>query len=103
MPGLFYDGVKSTVVYFQGGVQHVSGGGGGRQKLSVVLTDDADVWLAVWNGTGWVNQITATATGSGTTVQDVNRLLKNYTQVLKMMRKFNKGGMRGLRRGMLPF
>jgi signal recognition particle subunit SRP54 len=43
------------------------------------------------------------AMGSGTTVQDVNRLLKNYTQVMKMMKKFNKGGMRGLGRGMMPF
>jgi signal recognition particle subunit SRP54 len=43
------------------------------------------------------------ATGSGTTVQDVNRLLKNYAQVMKMMKKFNKGGMRGMGRGMLPF
>ena len=43
------------------------------------------------------------ANGSGTTVQDVNQLLKNYTQVLKMMKKLNKGGLRGLGRGMLPF
>jgi signal recognition particle subunit SRP54 len=43
------------------------------------------------------------AKGSGTTVQDVNRMLKNYTQVMKMMKKFNKGGMRGLGRGMMPF
>jgi signal recognition particle subunit SRP54 len=42
------------------------------------------------------------AKGSGTTVQDVNRLLKNYMQVMKMMKKFSKGGMRGLGRG-LPF
>jgi signal recognition particle subunit SRP54 len=42
------------------------------------------------------------AKGSGTTVQDVNRLLKNYTQVMKMIKKMNKGGMRGLGRGMLP-
>jgi len=41
--------------------------------------------------------------GSGTKVQDVNRLLKKYTQVLKMIKKINKGGMRGLGRGMLPF
>jgi signal recognition particle subunit SRP54 len=46
---------------------------------------------------------TRIAKGSGTTVQDVNRLLKNYTQVMKMMKKFSKGGMRGLGRGMLPF
>jgi signal recognition particle subunit SRP54 len=42
------------------------------------------------------------AKGSGTSVQDVNKLLKNYGQVLKMMKKINKGGMRGLGRGMLP-
>ena len=43
------------------------------------------------------------AKGSGTTVQDVNRLIKNYAQVMKMMKKFNKGGMRGLGRMKLPF
>jgi len=43
------------------------------------------------------------AKGSGTSIQDVNRLLKNYTQVLKMMKQINKGGMRGLGRSMLPF
>ena len=43
------------------------------------------------------------AKGSGTRVQDVNRLLKNYTQLLKMLKKLNKGGMNGLQRGMLPF
>jgi signal recognition particle subunit SRP54 len=43
------------------------------------------------------------ARGSGTQVQDVNRLLKNYSQLLKMLKKLNKGGMRGLQRGMLPF
>jgi signal recognition particle subunit SRP54 len=40
------------------------------------------------------------AQGSGTRTQDVNALLKNYTQMLKMLKKFNQGG---LRRGMLPF
>ena len=43
------------------------------------------------------------AKGSGTRVQDVNRLLKDYTQLLKMLKKFNKGGMQGLQQGMLPF
>jgi signal recognition particle subunit SRP54 len=42
------------------------------------------------------------AAGSGTTVQDVNKLLKSYTQSMKMIKKFNKGGMRSLK-GMLPF
>jgi signal recognition particle subunit SRP54 len=43
------------------------------------------------------------AMGSGTRVQDVNKLLKNYTQVLKMLKKLNQGGMRGMGQGMLPF
>ncbi|MDI6688418.1 MAG: signal recognition particle protein [Desulfobacterales bacterium] len=42
------------------------------------------------------------AKGSGTTVQDINRLLKNYTQIMKMIKKYSKGGMRGISRGMLP-
>jgi len=33
------------------------------------------------------------ATGSGTQVQDVNRLLKQFTQMQKMMKKMRKGGM----------
>ena len=43
------------------------------------------------------------AKGSGTSIQDINNLLKNYTQVVKMMKKINKGGMRGVSRDMLPF
>jgi signal recognition particle subunit SRP54 len=43
------------------------------------------------------------AKGSGTSVQDINNLLKNYTQVVKMMKKINKGGMRGIGQGMLSF
>jgi len=43
------------------------------------------------------------AKGSGTRVQDVNRLLKNYAQVLKMLKKLNKSGMQGFPQGMMPF
>ncbi len=43
------------------------------------------------------------AKGSGTKVQDVNKLLKSYAQMLKMIKQINKGGMRALGRGMLPF
>jgi signal recognition particle subunit SRP54 len=39
------------------------------------------------------------AMGSGTTVQEVNQLLKNYVQVNKMIRKLNKGGLRAFGRG----
>jgi len=40
------------------------------------------------------------AKGSGTTVQDVNQLLKQYLQTKKMLRQFQRGGMRGLARGL---
>lgn len=43
------------------------------------------------------------ALGSGTSVQDVNRLLKNYADVKKMMKKFTqKGGIKSFRRN-FPF
>ena len=37
------------------------------------------------------------ATGSGTSVQDVNRLMKQYEQMQKMMKTLGKGGARALR------
>jgi len=40
------------------------------------------------------------ARGSGTTPADVNRLLKQYQQMEKMMGKLAGGGMKGLMRGM---
>ncbi len=41
------------------------------------------------------------ASGSGLQVQDVNRLLKQYTQMRKMMKKFSKkGGMKNMMRAM---
>jgi signal recognition particle subunit SRP54 len=43
------------------------------------------------------------AKGSGTSVQDINKLLRNYSQIVKMIKKMNKGGMRGRSRSMLPF
>jgi signal recognition particle subunit SRP54 len=42
------------------------------------------------------------ATGSGTSVQDVNRLMKQYDQMQKMMRTLGKGGARALRGMGLP-
>ncbi len=42
------------------------------------------------------------ARGSGTSVQEVNKLLKSYSQSMKMIKKFNKGGMKSLK-NMLPF
>ena len=43
------------------------------------------------------------AKGSGTSVQDINKLIKNYTQVMKLIKKVNKGGMRGLGLGLPSF
>lgn len=48
------------------------------------------------------------ATGSGTKVEDINRLLKQYEQMSKMMKqmaggKNGKGGKKGGRRMMMPF
>lgn len=43
------------------------------------------------------------AMGSGTTVQEVNQLLKNYVQAHKMIKKMNKGGLPAFGRGVLPF
>ncbi len=40
------------------------------------------------------------AAGSGTQVQDVNRLLKQHQQMSKMMKKFSKGGVTKMIRGM---
>lgn len=40
------------------------------------------------------------AVGSGTTVPDVNRLLKQFTQMQKMMKKMKGGGMKNMMRGL---
>lgn len=41
------------------------------------------------------------AKGSGTQIQDINKLLKQFTQMQKMMRKFSKpGGMQKMMRGL---
>jgi signal recognition particle subunit SRP54 len=40
------------------------------------------------------------AQGSGTQVQDVNRLLKQHKTMSKTMKKFGKGGMAKMMRGM---
>ena len=40
------------------------------------------------------------AAGSGTQVQDVNRLLKQFMQMQKMMKKMSKGGLKNMMRGL---
>lgn len=43
---------------------------------------------------------TRIAKGSGTQIQDLNRMLKQFTQMQKMMKKFAKGGMMKMMRNM---
>lgn len=40
------------------------------------------------------------AAGSGTQVQDINKLLKQFEQMQKMMKKVSKGGLKNMMRGM---
>jgi signal recognition particle subunit SRP54 len=40
------------------------------------------------------------ANGSGVQVQDVNRLLKQFGEMQKMMKMFSKGGMSKMMRGL---
>jgi len=41
--------------------------------------------------------------GSGTSIQDLNRMLKQFVQMKKMLKNVNKIGFRGLPKGMMPF
>ncbi|MGC9023097.1 MAG: signal recognition particle protein, partial [Dissulfurimicrobium sp.] len=43
------------------------------------------------------------AAGSGTTVQDVNALLKNYAEMQKMLKKMKRTRFRGFSKGAPPF
>ena len=43
------------------------------------------------------------ARGSGTSVSDVNALIKNFVQTKKMMKKFTKGGLGAMGKGGFPF
>lgn len=43
------------------------------------------------------------ARGSGTSVQDVNRLLNQFSQMQKMMKRFGKMGKRGFGKNIFPF
>jgi signal recognition particle subunit SRP54 len=40
------------------------------------------------------------ALGSGTKIQDINRMMKQFTQMQRMMKKFGKGGMKGMMKKM---
>ena len=40
------------------------------------------------------------ASGSGTNIQEINRMLKQFSQMQRMMKKFGRGGMKGMMRKM---
>jgi signal recognition particle subunit SRP54 len=62
------------------------------------MTAEERVRPSIING----NRRRRIALGSGTTVQDVNRLLKQFDEMQRMMKRFSKGNMRRAMRGM-PF
>jgi len=43
------------------------------------------------------------AKGSGSTIQDINKLLKNFQQIQKMLKQVTKEGKKAFKRGHLPF
>jgi signal recognition particle subunit SRP54 len=60
------------------------------------MTAEERVHPSIING----NRRRRIALGSGTTVQDVNRLLKQFDEMQRMMKRFSKGNMRRAMRGM---
>ena len=60
------------------------------------MTAEERVRPSIING----NRRRRIAMGSGTTVQDVNRLLKQFDEMQRMMKRFSKGTMRRSMRGM---
>jgi signal recognition particle subunit SRP54 len=60
------------------------------------MTADERLRPSIING----NRRRRIAVGSGTTVQEVNRLLKQFEEMQKMMKRFSKGNMRQAMRGM---
>ena len=84
------------------------GGQGGLQvdekelvKVEAILssmTPKERVNIAIINGSRRLR----IARGSGTTVQDVNQLLKRYTQAKKMMKRFTQLEKKGFGRGRVP-
>ena len=81
-------------------MQQAAGGfGDSRHMMAIIdsMTPQERRWPAVING----SRKRRIANGSGTRVQDVNRLLKQHAQMAKMMKKVSKkGGMQKMMRGM---
>jgi len=79
--------------------QAAAGAGDTRHMIAIIdsMTPKERRWPATING----SRKRRIANGSGTRVQDVNKLLKQHTQMSKMMKKMSKkGGMQKMMRGM---
>jgi signal recognition particle subunit SRP54 len=79
--------------------QAVGAAGDMRHMIAIIdsMTPKERRWPATING----SRKRRIASGSGTRVQDVNRLLKQHQQMAKMMKKMGKkGGMQKMMRGM---
>jgi signal recognition particle subunit SRP54 len=66
------------------------------EAIILSMTKEEREHPAVING----NRRRRIALGSGTTVQDVNRLLKQFDEMQRMMKRMSKGGMRRTMQGM---
>jgi len=84
----------------QGQMQQAAGAFGDSKHMIAIIdsmTPQERRWPTVING----SRKRRIAGGSGTRVQDVNRLLKQHAQMAKMMKKMSKkGGMQKMMRGM---
>lgn len=75
-----------------------------RRQIAIInsMTPGERIYPKIING----SRKKRIAKGSGLTIQDVNRLLKQHLQMSKMMKKMSKGGMakmmRGLQGGGMP-
>jgi len=84
----------------QAQMQQAAGAAGDTRHMIAIIdsmTPKERRWPATING----SRKRRIAAGSGTRIQDVNKLLKQHTQMSKMMKKMSKkGGMQKMMRGM---
>ncbi len=84
----------------QGQMQQAAGAAGDTRHM-IAIIDSMTPHERRWPNTIDGSRKRRIASGSGTRVQDVNRLLKQHTQMAKMMKKAGKkGGMEKMMRGM---
>jgi len=93
VPEVDVDGGRTRAEHAVGAVDDgvlIVGGQGGSGAPATVLTLDERDRPRIING----SRRKRIASGSGTSVQEVNRLLKRFAQTQKLMKKLNKKGRR---------